>query len=147
MNLAGCRSAVSRSFVPEVHRNLEVVYRHGRLLGASCPPVHFPTCTLFLLCLLSDISTVMYRCPPRPSRLLLIKLILRTSLRFCVPSRVLSARLHTTSLLSTMKAITFARNAGVEVVDLTPDLYVIEPASTDVVSKVAYYAGVNCIDT
>jgi NADPH2:quinone reductase len=50
------------------------------------------------------------------------------------------------SLPTTMRAITFAKNGGVEVIDLTLDLPVPEPAPTDVVIKVAY-AGVNFIDT
>jgi NADPH2:quinone reductase len=45
-----------------------------------------------------------------------------------------------------MRAITFAKNGGVEVIDLTPDLPVPEPGPADVVIKVAY-AGVNFIDT
>jgi hypothetical protein len=36
-----------------------------------------------------------------------------------------------------MKAITFAKNGGIEVIDLTPDLPASEPAPTEVVIKVA----------
>jgi NADPH:quinone reductase len=50
------------------------------------------------------------------------------------------------SLPSTMKAITYAKNGGVEVIELTTDFPTPEASPTDIVIKVAY-AGVNFIDT
>jgi hypothetical protein len=118
----------------------------GSIGTGVCTLDHFPTCTRFLLWLLSDIFTAMHRCLPRKIRLLLITPTLRASPRSYLPFRALSSRLHTMSLPTTMRAITFAKNGGVEVIDLTPDLPVPEPGPADVVIKVAY-AGVNFIDT
>jgi hypothetical protein len=61
-----------------------------------------------------------------------------------LPVRI--SALHTMSLPKTMKAITYAKNGGVDVLELTPDLPVPVPAPTDVIIRVAY-AGVNFIDT
>jgi NADPH2:quinone reductase len=46
---------------------------------------------------------------------------------------------------TTTKAITFAKNGGPEVLELTPDLPIPEVSPTEILIKVAY-AGVNFVD-